>query len=202
MIPGQGRYWKFQNAARFELWSTGASPRRVRIGPKSPTACAICVASGTGAVPPRLRCTRPAAATPTSAGSRSAPRPAGPTSTPRPTTSSGLRWAISGGLLHALPRGRSAEQAHRDQRGQQRSGDAGAPAARRELRAALLNPRAGPRRRVRGAARGASDIRPRATAAPVGLGRCGRLLRHATLASAVGRARARRPWSVASHSDR
>lgn len=33
-IPGQGRYWKFQNAARFELWSTGASPRRVRIGPK------------------------------------------------------------------------------------------------------------------------------------------------------------------------
>lgn len=33
-IPGQGRYWKFQNAARFELWTTGSSPRRIRVGPK------------------------------------------------------------------------------------------------------------------------------------------------------------------------
>ncbi|MDQ8044444.1 MAG: lysyl oxidase family protein [Solirubrobacteraceae bacterium] len=33
-IPGQGRIWKFQNAARFELWTTGGSPRLVRIGEK------------------------------------------------------------------------------------------------------------------------------------------------------------------------
>ena len=33
-IPGQGRIWKFENAARFELWTTGTSPRRVRVGPK------------------------------------------------------------------------------------------------------------------------------------------------------------------------
>jgi hypothetical protein len=36
-IPGQGRYWKFANAARFELWSLDSAGRRkklVRIGPK------------------------------------------------------------------------------------------------------------------------------------------------------------------------
>jgi hypothetical protein len=36
-IPGQGGYWKFRNAARFELWTVEASGRlrrRVRIGPK------------------------------------------------------------------------------------------------------------------------------------------------------------------------
>lgn len=33
-IPGQGRIWKFQNAAKFELWSTGDEPRLVRTGPK------------------------------------------------------------------------------------------------------------------------------------------------------------------------
>lgn len=33
-IPGQGRIWKFEYTAQFELWTTGASPRRVRIGPK------------------------------------------------------------------------------------------------------------------------------------------------------------------------
>jgi Lysyl oxidase len=33
-IPGQGGYWKFANAAKFELWSTGATPRLVRSGEK------------------------------------------------------------------------------------------------------------------------------------------------------------------------
>lgn len=33
-IPGQGRIWKFQNAAKFELWSVGDEPRLVRSGPK------------------------------------------------------------------------------------------------------------------------------------------------------------------------
>jgi hypothetical protein len=36
-IPGQGGYWKFRNAARFELWSVNGSGelvRRVRLGPK------------------------------------------------------------------------------------------------------------------------------------------------------------------------
>ncbi len=33
-IPGQGRIWKFENAARFELWTTGSRPRIVRVGPK------------------------------------------------------------------------------------------------------------------------------------------------------------------------
>lgn len=33
-IPGQGRIWKFEYTAQFELWTTGASPERVRIGPK------------------------------------------------------------------------------------------------------------------------------------------------------------------------
>lgn len=36
-IPGQGRYWKFHNAARFELWSLekdGSRKRRIATGPK------------------------------------------------------------------------------------------------------------------------------------------------------------------------
>lgn len=36
-IPGQGRYWKFRDAARFELWeldSEGQRRRRVEVGPK------------------------------------------------------------------------------------------------------------------------------------------------------------------------
>ena len=35
-IPGQGGYWKFVNAARFELWTMGPVPTRqlVRTGPK------------------------------------------------------------------------------------------------------------------------------------------------------------------------
>lgn len=33
-IPGQGRIWKFDHTAQFELWTTGATPTRVRIGPK------------------------------------------------------------------------------------------------------------------------------------------------------------------------
>jgi hypothetical protein len=36
-IPGQGRYWKFHHAARFELWSLDAKGHRnelVRTGPK------------------------------------------------------------------------------------------------------------------------------------------------------------------------
>jgi Lysyl oxidase len=36
-IPGQGRYWKFHNAARFELWSLdrrGQRKRRIAVGPK------------------------------------------------------------------------------------------------------------------------------------------------------------------------
>jgi hypothetical protein len=33
-IPGQGGYWKFENAARFELWTMGAGRRLVRTGPK------------------------------------------------------------------------------------------------------------------------------------------------------------------------
>lgn len=33
-IPGQGGYWKFQAAARMELWSTGPGRRRVRSGEK------------------------------------------------------------------------------------------------------------------------------------------------------------------------
>jgi hypothetical protein len=37
LIPGQGRYWKFRDAARFELWSVDGEGRRrrlVRSGPK------------------------------------------------------------------------------------------------------------------------------------------------------------------------
>lgn len=33
-IPGQGGYWKFANAAKFELWSIGDRPRLVRNGEK------------------------------------------------------------------------------------------------------------------------------------------------------------------------
>jgi hypothetical protein len=33
-IPGQGGYWKFANAARFELWTLGAARQLVRMGPK------------------------------------------------------------------------------------------------------------------------------------------------------------------------
>jgi len=36
-IPGQGRYWKFHDAARFELWSLdrrGERKRRITVGPK------------------------------------------------------------------------------------------------------------------------------------------------------------------------
>jgi hypothetical protein len=36
-VPGQGRYWKFEDAARFELWTldrSGRLGRRVRVGPK------------------------------------------------------------------------------------------------------------------------------------------------------------------------
>ncbi|MEH3054051.1 MAG: lysyl oxidase family protein [Patulibacter minatonensis] len=33
-IPGQGGYWKFANAAKFELWSTGGTPKLVRTGEK------------------------------------------------------------------------------------------------------------------------------------------------------------------------
>lgn len=36
-VPGQGRYWKFHQAARFEIWSvdsTGHRDRLLRIGPK------------------------------------------------------------------------------------------------------------------------------------------------------------------------
>jgi hypothetical protein len=36
-IPGQGRFWKFEDAASFELWSIGADgerAERVRVGPK------------------------------------------------------------------------------------------------------------------------------------------------------------------------
>ncbi|MBJ7331578.1 MAG: hypothetical protein JHC95_16915 [Solirubrobacteraceae bacterium] len=33
-IPGQGHYWKFQDAARFELWTVGENRRRVKVGPK------------------------------------------------------------------------------------------------------------------------------------------------------------------------
>jgi hypothetical protein len=37
LVPGQGRYWKFRDAARFELWeldSDGERGRRVEVGPK------------------------------------------------------------------------------------------------------------------------------------------------------------------------
>lgn len=33
-IPGQGRIWKYEYAAKFELWTTGAARRIVRTGPK------------------------------------------------------------------------------------------------------------------------------------------------------------------------
>jgi hypothetical protein len=33
-IPGQGGYWKFVNAARFELWTLGANRQLLRTGPK------------------------------------------------------------------------------------------------------------------------------------------------------------------------
>jgi hypothetical protein len=33
-VPGQGGYWKFVNAARFELWTVGAGRHLVRTGPK------------------------------------------------------------------------------------------------------------------------------------------------------------------------
>jgi len=33
-VPGQGGYWKFVNAARFELWTLGAGRQLVRTGPK------------------------------------------------------------------------------------------------------------------------------------------------------------------------
>jgi hypothetical protein len=36
-VPGQGRYWKFRDAARFELWQldeAGERRRRVEVGPK------------------------------------------------------------------------------------------------------------------------------------------------------------------------
>lgn len=33
-IPGQGGYWKFANAAKFELWTTGADAKLVRTGEK------------------------------------------------------------------------------------------------------------------------------------------------------------------------
>lgn len=38
LIPGQGHYWKYRNAARFELWlltKTGERKKRVDVGPKA-----------------------------------------------------------------------------------------------------------------------------------------------------------------------
>jgi lysyl oxidase len=35
-IPGQGRYWKFTDAARFELWSVDSKGRRKRLVRKGP----------------------------------------------------------------------------------------------------------------------------------------------------------------------
>ncbi len=88
-IPGQGGYWKFANAAKFELWSTATSHGSFATARSSSTACAICAASGTGAAAPSARSTPPARATASARRSPSAPHPAGPTSTRRPTTSSG-----------------------------------------------------------------------------------------------------------------
>jgi hypothetical protein len=54
-IPGQGRYWKYENAARFELWTVDGllrPLRRIRTGPK----VAYCLRD--------LKRTRPVAASP------------------------------------------------------------------------------------------------------------------------------------------
>jgi len=51
MIPGQGRYWKFHNAARFELWSldrNGERKHRVATGPKVDYCLRDLVHSGPG----------------------------------------------------------------------------------------------------------------------------------------------------------
>jgi hypothetical protein len=57
-IPGQGRYWKFANAARFELWSVDGQGRRerlVRIGPKLHYCFRDLVKTGGGPHSPKKR---------------------------------------------------------------------------------------------------------------------------------------------------
>jgi hypothetical protein len=57
-IPGQGRYWKFANAARFELWSVDGKGRRkrlVRTGPKLHYCFRDLVKTGGGPHSPRKR---------------------------------------------------------------------------------------------------------------------------------------------------
>jgi hypothetical protein len=57
-IPGQGRYWKFANAARFELWSVdshGLRKRLVRTGPKLHYCFRDLVKTGGGPHSPRKR---------------------------------------------------------------------------------------------------------------------------------------------------
>ena len=57
-IPGQGRYWKFANAARFELWSVdgdGGRRRLVRTGPKLHYCFRDLVKTSGGAHSPRRR---------------------------------------------------------------------------------------------------------------------------------------------------
>jgi hypothetical protein len=57
-IPGQGRYWKFANAARFELWSVDGQGRRkrlVRTGPKLYYCFRDLVKTGGGPHSPRKR---------------------------------------------------------------------------------------------------------------------------------------------------
>jgi hypothetical protein len=57
-IPGQGRYWKFANAARFELWSVdgeGHRQRLVRTGPKLQYCFRDLVKTGGGPHSPRKR---------------------------------------------------------------------------------------------------------------------------------------------------
>ena len=86
-------YWKFYRAASFSLWrlnAAGERTRRVRTGPRLPTACAISRTPGRGwRARPAAAATRPATPTRASGEWCSAPPWAGRTSTRRAIPSSG-----------------------------------------------------------------------------------------------------------------
>ena len=90
-IPGQGRYWKFHQAARFELWSLDGEGHRkelVRTGPKVNYCLRDLKHTRPGKRSPRTKVFPGCSKDPGPRRSPSARRSAGRTSTRPPTTSS------------------------------------------------------------------------------------------------------------------
>jgi len=91
-IPGQGPYWKFQDAATFQIWSLGDGGQRgelLRKGPKLSYCFRDLKRTDPSARSPGSVSTRRAASARASRSGRSGRRSAGRTSTPRATTRTG-----------------------------------------------------------------------------------------------------------------